>query len=117
MAKNTEVMSAMNNLIKLPQLNAQMMDMAREMERAGLIEELMGEAMEDAMANDALDEEADEAVNLVLEELTMGMFKDTAEVGHNKLPAKQVEVAAPVEEEVVENQEEEAAMMRRMQAL
>ena len=116
MAKNTEVMSAMNDLVKIPQLNKQMMDMAREMEKAGLIEELVGEAMEDAMSNDALDEEADEAVNQVLEELTMGMFKDTAEVGHNKLPVKEVEVAEEVEEEVVDNKEEEA-MMRRMQAL
>ena len=119
MSKNAEVMHAMNSLIKLPQLNAQMREMAFEMEKAGLIEEMVGDAMESALGStDEVEAEADEEVNKVLEELTMGMFKGTAEVGHNKLPAKKVEEQVQVEEEeeAVDTQEEEA-MMRRMQAL
>ena len=36
--------------------------MAREMERAGLIEELIGDAMDDVMGGDELESEADEEV-------------------------------------------------------
>lgn len=39
--KSADVMRMMNNLIKLPQLNQTMMVMAREMEKAGLIEEMI----------------------------------------------------------------------------
>ena len=52
----------MNDAIKLPQLNKEMMSMAREMERAGLIEELIGDAMDDVMGGDELESEADEEV-------------------------------------------------------
>ena len=39
-------MSAMNQAIKLPEIQAAMMNMSREMQRAGLIEEVMSETME-----------------------------------------------------------------------
>lgn len=57
MQKSTDVMHAMNDAIKLPHLNAQMMEMAKEMERAGLIEELIGDALGDAFGGEALEEE------------------------------------------------------------
>jgi charged multivesicular body protein 3 len=46
--KSADVMRMMNNLIKLPQLNQTMMVMAREMEKAGLIEEMIDGAHADA---------------------------------------------------------------------
>lgn len=39
--KSADVMRMMNSLIRLPQLNQTMMMMAREMEKAGLIEEMI----------------------------------------------------------------------------
>ena len=57
MQKSTDVMHAMNDAIKLPHLNAQMMEMAKEMERAGLIEELIGDALGDAFGGEELEEE------------------------------------------------------------
>ena len=46
----------MNQAIKLPEIQAAMMNMSREMQRAGLIEEVMSETME------SLDEDGVEEV-------------------------------------------------------
>jgi charged multivesicular body protein 3 len=46
MQKSSVVMAAMNNLVKLPQLNQIMVSMAREMEKAGLIEEIMDDVLD-----------------------------------------------------------------------
>ncbi|GMI40497.1 hypothetical protein TrCOL_g10994 [Triparma columacea] len=117
MNKSSEVMAAMNDAIKLPQLNKEMMSMAREMERAGLIEELIGDAMDDVMGGDELESEADEEVNKVLEELTMGMFEGQTEVTNKALPARE-EVTQEKEEEVGEEDNEALDDMRsRLQAL
>lgn len=45
LSKSTEIMTAMNGLMRLPELNKALMGMAREMERAGLIEEVMDDTM------------------------------------------------------------------------
>jgi len=82
MQKSTQVMGMMNNLVKLPQLNQVMMTMAREMEKAGLIEEIMDDAMQD----DEVEEEAEEELSKVIEEITLGV-KSTA-VTSQALPAK-----------------------------
>jgi len=81
MQKSTQVMAMMNNLIRLPQLNKVMMVMAREMEKAGLIEEILEDAIPD---DDELEEAADEEVEKVLEELTIGL--KTAHVATDSLP-------------------------------
>jgi len=83
MQKSTQIMTMMNNLIRLPQLNKIMMTMAREMEKAGLIEEMMDDAMPD---DDGIEEAADEEVDKVMEELTMGL--KTAPVANSSLPSK-----------------------------
>jgi division protein CdvB (Snf7/Vps24/ESCRT-III family) len=59
--KSTEVMKAMNNLMKLPQLSQTLTTMAREMEKAGLIEEMV----EDALDNEDIEDDVEEEVNKV----------------------------------------------------
>jgi len=83
MQKSTQVMAMMNNMIRLPQLNKVMMVMAREMEKAGLIEEMMDDAMPD---DEGIEEAADEEVEKVMEELTMGL--KTASVANSTLPSQ-----------------------------
>jgi len=70
MQKSTQVMAMMNRLVRLPQLNQVMMTMAREMEKAGLIEEIMSDAMGD---DDEIADAADEEVEKVLDEITSGL--------------------------------------------
>jgi len=83
MQKSTQIMGYMNNLVRLPQLNQVMMVMSREMEKAGLIEEMMEDIIPD---NDEIEEAADEEVEKVMEELTMGL-KNTS-VATGTLPGK-----------------------------
>ena len=55
----------MNDLIRVPQLNATMAMMSREMMKAGVIDEMVSDMMDSAMDGEDLDEEADEEVDKV----------------------------------------------------
>jgi len=90
LAKSTQVMAYMNQLVRLPQLNKVMMAMAREMEKAGMIEEMIDDVMEDP----EVEEEAEIEVDKVIDEITMGV--KTAPVVNNKLP--QIEKTAEEED-------------------
>mmetsp|Transcript_14190 Transcript_14190/g.44676 ORF Transcript_14190/g.44676 Transcript_14190/m.44676 type:complete len:204 (-) Transcript_14190:99-710(-) len=83
MAKSAAVMTAMNSLVKLPQLNAQMMAMAREMEKAGLIDEMIGDTLDD---DEELSEEADVQMEMVLDEILSGV--KAAPVASGQLPER-----------------------------
>jgi len=85
LAKSTQIMGLMNNLVKLPQINQVMMAMAREMEKAGLIEEIMDDVMDDA----EVDEQADEELDKVIEEITLGV--KSAKVATQELPSSKAE--------------------------
>jgi len=84
LAKSAQVMASMNRLVRIEQIAATMQVMGREMEKAGLIEEMMAEPFED----DALEEEIEAEVDKVYKELTDGLVT----VPHQSLPAP-VEVA------------------------
>ena len=116
MEKSADVMRAMNDAIKLPQLSADMLAMAREMERAGLIEELVGDALALCEPTE-LEGEADQEVERVLAELTVGLFGEGTDVATaKKLPPKKVEEVVEVpKEEIADESVQE--MMARMQAL
>jgi len=64
----------MNKLVKLPELQKTMMEMQREMERSGLIEEVVGDAL-DELDGDDVEEETELQVNKVVEELAGDLFK------------------------------------------
>mmetsp|Transcript_8143 Transcript_8143/g.16991 ORF Transcript_8143/g.16991 Transcript_8143/m.16991 type:complete len:225 (+) Transcript_8143:49-723(+) len=115
MQKSTDVMKAMNDAVKLPALNAQMREMAREMERAGLIEELVGDAMDDVMGGEDLESEADAEVEKVLAELAVGTFAGVSDVASKELPGGRVE--EEVQEEDEKEKEEMDDMKARLQAL
>jgi Snf7 len=53
MQRSTEVMVAMGRLVSIPELQSSMTEMAREMERAGLTEEIMSDALDDVSAGAA----------------------------------------------------------------
>lgn len=73
MKASTDVMAAMRSLIKLPEIQASMMELSREMQKAGLIEEMMDDTFE-SLEDDDLEEEADKEVEKVLWEVTNGMI-------------------------------------------
>ena len=51
-------MKVVNDLIKVPELNQTMQQMSKEMMKAGLIEEAMGEMMDDVFDTDDIEVDA-----------------------------------------------------------
>jgi charged multivesicular body protein 3 len=92
--KSTEVMKAMNSLMKLSQLNQTMTAMAREMEKAGLIEEMVDEALDD---EEDIDEDVEEEVNKVIDELCVDIMTNAPQATQ-KIPQKTVATVAPDEQ-------------------
>lgn len=67
--KSTDVMKLVNETLKLPEIQATMMDMSREMAKAGLIEEMMNDALDSALDTEEMEQETEEEVEKVLMEV------------------------------------------------
>ncbi len=116
MAKSTAVMSAMSSLRNVPELQATMRAMSIEMEKAGIIEEMMDDAMAMTESADA-EELADEEVNKVVSEITAGMFVGV-EPTPTALPASAAAVeAGETAEPPATDDPELEAMRKRLAAL
>jgi charged multivesicular body protein 3 len=109
--KSTEILKLSNALIKLPELNKTMMAMSSEMLKAGLISEMVDDAMEGLDEDDELEDEADEEVERVLFEITDGKLGE----GAGKLPT--LNRPQPTREETMAEEEETAKMQRELNAL
>ncbi|KAJ2955739.1 hypothetical protein NQZ79_g8302 [Umbelopsis isabellina] len=70
--KSTEVMTLVNQLIRLPEISKTMQEMSMEMTKAGIIDEMIGDTFE-MMDDEDMEEEADEEVNKVLYQVTEGI--------------------------------------------
>jgi charged multivesicular body protein 3 len=109
---STGIMKNVNALVRLPELTGTMRELSQELVRAGIIEEMVSDAMPDNELLEGEDEEAETEVDRVLSEV----LKD-------KLPqqgAKVDEDAVPSvpADELEEDQEEILAQMRgRLEAL
>ncbi|KAL9652223.1 hypothetical protein ABK040_011883 [Willaertia magna] len=107
--QSSEVMRAMNDMMKIPELNETMRNLSKEMEKAGLIEEMVDDIMDDAF--DDVEEEADEEVNNVLDEILTGKLNQT-KVGNtelkNEIPEEEEE-----EDEHLEELEKRRTALRR----
>jgi len=102
----------MNELVRLPEMQRTMMMLAREMEKAGLIDEIMADTLE--MGEEDVEDEADEAVQKVLDELDLDL--------HEAAPAAPIreKAAAAAEEEAAEEEKEaeaDAALQARLNSL
>ena len=83
----------MNKLVTLPELQKTMMEMQREMERSGLIEEVVGDAL-DELDGDDVEEETELQVNKVVEELAGDLFKGQTDAPE---PLPEQQAAEPAE--------------------
>jgi len=116
-SKSSEVMAAMNKLVNIPELKATMNSMAREMEKAGLIDEIMEDTF-DMMEPENLDKEADREVDRIMEELMSGVLGKNTAVP-SSVPAKTVvaetEKAGVQEPEVQQDEDVEDEELMKMQ--
>lgn len=78
--KSTEVMVAMQKLVRMPEIANTMREMSKEMTKAGILEEMIEETMESIEDSDAVEEEAAEEVDKVLWELTDGKLGEAPAV-------------------------------------
>ena len=92
-SKSAEIMAAMNALVKLPELQATMSAMSREMMRAGLIEETISDTF-DMMEPEGLDAAADKEVDKIIQELTAGVLDKAAPAPTSKIAAPAAAAAA-----------------------
>lgn len=113
LSKSTQVMKVVNDLIKVPELNQTMQQMSREMMKAGLIEETMGEMLDDAFDTDDIEEDADAEVDKVLTEIAGETLEQMAAAPKSKAAPSRVP-AAPEEEE---DDTEAADLQARLNAI
>lgn len=107
MQKSVEVMTLMNSLMRVPQMNAVMMAMSREMEKAGLMEEMMDDTLSSMDDEEELDDAAEEEVDKALDDVLAGVRAPSARVPQGR---QQVEEDEEEEEEDVETQKRLAAL-------
>jgi len=88
--RSTEVMVAMQRLIKIPEIQAAMITMSKEMTKAGIIEEMVEETMEQ-LEEDDIEEAADKEIENVLWELTKGQLGEAPEAVGDSLPTTSVD--------------------------
>ncbi|XP_041369135.1 charged multivesicular body protein 3-like [Gigantopelta aegis] len=116
--KSADVMKSMQQLVKVPELQATMREMQKEMMRAGIIEEMLDDTMESVMDDAELDDEAEEEVEKMLFDLTAGALGNAPAAVKDSLPTGELEGAtastsAPAEE----SDEEMESMKARLESL
>lgn len=113
LAKSTEVMQAMQRLIRVPEVAQTMQDMSKEMMKAGIIEEMLDETMSDIEDTEEMEEAAQTEVDKVLWELTEGKLGEAPAP-----PIGDTSEARPATPQVEEESEEDLEEMQsRLAAL
>ncbi|KAL7286161.1 charged multivesicular body protein 3 [Trichogramma pretiosum] len=112
-SKSTEVMQAMQALIKVPEVAATMRELSKEMMKAGIIEEMMDETLSSIEDSEEMEEAADEEVDKILWEVTAGQMGRAPDVVTDTLGAS----TSKEEAEEVDDDKELEEMKNRLQSL
>lgn len=114
--KSTGIMKDVNTLVRLPELSGTMHQLSTELVRAGIIEEVVDDALTDNQLMEDEEEEADAEVDKVLQEVLRGKLTQAESVKPEQ-PVEE-EPAPAAEEEEFEDQEATLEQMRgRLEAL
>lgn len=111
--RSTGIMKDVNTLVRLPELSNTMRQLSTELIRAGIIEEVVDDALTDNELLEGEEEEADAEVDQVLNEVLQGKLTQAESVKPEE-PAEE----EPAAEEQFEDQEATLEQMRgRLEAL
>eukprot|EP00766_Chilomastix_caulleryi_P004053 gnl/Chilomastix_caulleri/521.p1 GENE.gnl/Chilomastix_caulleri/521~~gnl/Chilomastix_caulleri/521.p1 ORF type:complete len:123 (+),score=38.31 gnl/Chilomastix_caulleri/521:302-670(+) len=88
---STPIIASLNDLVKVPELRETCKQMSKEFAKAGIIEETIGDAIDDAVGVEGEDEIAEAAVNQVLQELTLGAMSGAKTVGSKTAGTKEAD--------------------------
>ncbi|XP_060637315.1 charged multivesicular body protein 3 isoform X2 [Anolis sagrei] len=115
--KSTEVMKAMQNLVKIPEIQATMRDLSKEMMKAGIIEDMLEDTFESMEDQEEMEEEAEMEIDKILFEITAGALGKAPSKVMDALPEHEPEGATAAA--VVDDEEEEdiEAMQSRLATL
>ncbi|KAJ2081875.1 ESCRT III complex subunit vps24 [Coemansia sp. RSA 988] len=82
--QSTQVLKAVNQLVRVPELQRIMMEFSKEMTKAGIIgemtDEIMNEIIDEEMDEDEAEDEVNREVDKVMAEATNGMLGDIGSV-------------------------------------
>eukprot|EP01155_Anaeramoeba_flamelloides_P031476 Anaeramoba_flamelloidesa89353_80.p1 GENE.a89353_80~~a89353_80.p1 ORF type:complete len:213 (-),score=63.20 a89353_80:121-759(-) len=110
---STQVTQYMNSLIRMPEINKTCMNLAREMEKAGIIEEMVDETLD--MDEESLEDEADEQVDQIMDEILQGTLgKSKGTVGLKTLEKQKQQVETKTQEK---EKEKDGELLGRIGAL
>jgi charged multivesicular body protein 3 len=112
MKSSTGLMKEVNQLVKLPELMGDMTELGKELMRAGIIDEMVTDTLDNLDEAEFLeDSEAEQEVNTILDELIGGKMEAAGEV-----PSKEPEISLPVvgEPQAIHEEEEDEALLDSM---
>ncbi|KAJ3138768.1 Charged multivesicular body protein 3, partial [Physocladia obscura] len=124
--QSTDIMKLVNNLVKLPEIQQNMMEMGKEMmkvkeyrvnsfinifKKAGIIGEMMDDAI-DNLDEEGVEEEADAEVDNILNEITKGILVGAGKVGTAPLETSEPAAQIAVDEDDDDGMEQRLAALR-----
>ncbi|XP_055504987.1 charged multivesicular body protein 3-like isoform X1 [Leucoraja erinacea] len=116
--KSTEVMKAMQNLVKIPEIQATMRDLSKEMMKAGIIDEMLEDTFESMEDEDEMEEAAEMEIDKILFEVTAGALGKAPSKVTDALPEPEPELkGATAASDEGEAEEEIEEMQSRLAAL
>lgn len=113
--RSTEVMKAMQSLVKIPEIQATMRDLSKEMMKAGIIEEMLEDTFESMEDGEEMEEAAEEEVDKILFDITAGALGKAPSKVTDALPEIKPAAAAAASED--ESEEDIEEMQSRLAAL
>ena len=119
LGQSAEVMKSMSALVKVPETQKAMMELSREMMKAGVIEEMLEDTMEGFTEEDDMEDAAQAEVDRIILEITTGKLTEAPSAIKDTLPDP---AAADDDEEIrdeaaAEGEEELEEMKSRLEAL
>ncbi|XP_077394527.1 charged multivesicular body protein 3 isoform X3 [Festucalex cinctus] len=114
--KSTDVMKAMQSLVKVPEIQATMRDLSKEMMKAGIIEEMLEDTFESMEDGEEMEEAAEEEVDKILFEITEGALGKAPSKVTDALP-EMPSAGATAASEDEESEEDIEEMQSRLAAL
>ena len=116
--KSAEVMKTMQQLVRLPEIQKTMMEMSREMMKAGIIEEMLEDTMENVTESEDMEDEAQEEIDKILFELTTGKLGSAPSAVKETLPSPTPASASSEREKEEESDDDDMEEMKtRLEAL
>ncbi|KAJ1728706.1 Vacuolar protein-sorting-associated protein 24 [Coemansia sp. BCRC 34490] len=97
--KSTHVMKAVNQLMSVPMLQRSLMEMSKEMMKAGVIDEMTEDMLDSIDADEDVEEEAEAEVDKVLAEVTEGLLGSIGSANAARLSENNARVSEAEENE------------------